>query len=728
MVFGFGYAGDTFSKRLARYGPDRETPTTILVLLFFLVAVVTVAFILVFLALDQGAYICLGPCRFSIHPPGVDNPWYPLRLTTDRLGEYAAAGVGASLAGSAQLLFSLFLPRKVDDSIYLSWRRIGFRMLDVLILFALVFGVGYVLEGRVSGRLLVTWVIGAPFLYEFLPGVLPRFSGKWWPGLQVVSTPDEGRVVLWRFAVRALFTSAVFSAGVDLGTVIWTGTVSYESWIIVTRAIVIVAMGASSTVHQKGQGLHDVLLRTHVPTKPHIRSRRPNASSPIQGRRLRLRPTEFSADESDPFENDLLDRQPQVEYLSAVITKTDGPGAVMVNAPWGAGKTAFLRMCAAHLRSQGVMVAEFNAWADQHTRQPVLDLVGALSARLPKAAAERIREGASGLVTLLTAAEPDPRIASWHEHRRSVESFTATLASVASEHGRIVVVVDELDRCHPDYVLEALADIHHRFSVDGVGVLLGVNRDQLHRAIQSLYGDNFSADAYLRRFADHQIDLRRPSHADLGAFLDHLFRESQLRGPGLARNRLTVAVLRLVIELKTCNLRDLQQASHMFALALYNQVPQEHPYDAWQISVAAMIVLRVADRDAYNSFVHGACDNFDALTAAYKAFGPEPEPPSATNEMPPGSRRDYFAAALLNIGTYGDNWCDKSSEAAAAFADRYRHAYAARLKPRHGPRPDMTEAVSRVLRCLCQIRDDYHPQVSPRAPEAIQLADLIDMR
>ena len=71
MVFGFGYAGDTFSKRIARYGPEREAPTTVLVLLFFGTALVTVALILVYLALGPSDRI-LAVARL----PARDQKWW----------------------------------------------------------------------------------------------------------------------------------------------------------------------------------------------------------------------------------------------------------------------------------------------------------------------------------------------------------------------------------------------------------------------------------------------------------------------------------------------------------------------------------------------------------------------------------------------------------------------------------------------------------------------------
>jgi len=732
IAFGFGYAGNTFSKRLALFGYERETHPAILVLLFFGLAVGTVALILVYLALGDRDNLCLGPCLLAVPLPWIDASWQPLLVAHSTIGQLAAAGVGMVLAGSVQVLFGLLHPRRLDVYSHnlLLGRRFAARLLDSLVLLASTFCMIEYGPELLVGRFGLSWtaarvtltclLLVLPFLYE----VTPQFGWKWWLGLRLVAPPDGRPVAIGRLAVRALVTSLVFSLGIDAAVVLWTIEGSYLFWVMVGRMLLLVAL-IPAVVHPHGQGFHDALLGTQV-RGDLDGGTEPGQSSESEG--LRLRSADFTADEDDPFANDLLDRRPQVEYLSAVITATDSPLVVMVDAPWGSGKTAFLRMCAAHLRHQGVTVAEFNAWADQHTQQPLLDMVGALSARLPKGAATRIGSAASGLLTLLTTDHPIPRIDSWDDHNRAVRSFTESLAEVAADRGRLVVIVDELDRCQPQYTLGILADIHHLFSVDGVTVLLGVNRRQLCHAVQAVYGPSFDADSYLRRFADIPINLPSPNRTELEAFLDHLYAESRLHGRtsrGLAKWAATRAVLRLVIELKSCSLRDLQQAAHIYALALIKRVPDDHPYDVWQLSVAAMVVLRVADRDAYDRFVAGQSDSFEALTSAYAALGPEPHL-RRTDTLPHGTRRDHFAAALINIGSR-DDWCDTISGADDAFVERYRHAHTALPKSIEGSPRDSRKAARDVLKILCHIRSCYQPLPVWHTLEADKLANLIDL-
>ncbi|WP_081764293.1 P-loop NTPase fold protein [Sphingobium sp. Ant17] len=64
----------------------------------------------------------------------------------------------------------------------------------------------------------------------------------------------------------------------------------------------------------------------------------------------------------------------------------------------------------------------------------------------------------------------------------------------------IFVVVDELDRCRPDYAIALLESIKHLFDVPGVVFVIALHGRQLTASIEAVYGAKFDATAYLRRF------------------------------------------------------------------------------------------------------------------------------------------------------------------------------------------------------------------------------------
>ncbi|MDE0171787.1 MAG: P-loop NTPase fold protein, partial [bacterium] len=286
-----------------------------------------------------------------------------------------------------------------------------------------------------------------------------------------------------------------------------------------------------------------------------------------------------------------MDRLAQVGIVTGVLSREAGPAVVIVNAPWGGGKTTFLKMCAAELQDSDVLVVEFNSWTQQYTTKPLLDLVGAISYQIQTRKETRadsdLKEFAEPLADVFGRSRSSRRLfASWDSTHESVRDFSTALSDVARQR-RIVLLVDELDRCRADYALGTLEALRHLFLVEGVLAVVGVSRDELCHSIRSLYGERFDADAYLRRFADLQIDLPPPTHQNMTRFL-----ERQLQVSGLAdRQPGNAGVLQLVTEVEGCSLRDLQQATHLAALALLPDPPDEHPRSVWEQSALAMIVL-----------------------------------------------------------------------------------------------------------------------------------------
>ena len=101
------------------------------------------------------------------------------------------------------------------------------------------------------------------------------------------------------------------------------------------------------------------------------------------------------------------------------------------------------------------------------------------------------------------------------------KSMGQMIASLVPGHvdkiAPLIVIVDELDRCRPDYAIKVLEEIKHFFDVPGVAFVLAIHRQQLSASVQSVYGVNFKSDDYLRRFFDWSMPLRPRSMSALVA-------------------------------------------------------------------------------------------------------------------------------------------------------------------------------------------------------------------
>ena len=65
----------------------------------------------------------------------------------------------------------------------------------------------------------------------------------------------------------------------------------------------------------------------------------------------------------------------------------------------------------------------------------------------------------------------------------------------------LVVIIDELDRCRPDYAVELLERVKHVLTVENTAFVFGINRQALGEAIGHRFGIS-DTDGYLAKFFD----------------------------------------------------------------------------------------------------------------------------------------------------------------------------------------------------------------------------------
>lgn len=70
----------------------------------------------------------------------------------------------------------------------------------------------------------------------------------------------------------------------------------------------------------------------------------------------------------------------------------------------------------------------------------------------------------------------------------------------------IIFVLDELDRCRPDYAIDVLETVKHLFCVSGVKFVYSVSLFNLKKSIVRVYGE-IDPVLYLEKFFDFQVDI-----------------------------------------------------------------------------------------------------------------------------------------------------------------------------------------------------------------------------
>jgi len=264
---------------------------------------------------------------------------------------------------------------------------------------------------------------------------------------------------------------------------------------------------------------------------------------------MRILPKPIDPDAS--FEkSDLFKRKPMADSLTNLALHVEDSIVCAIEGGWGTGKTSFLHMWKNALREQGVPVIFFDAFLNDHYDDPLIPLAGevfeiaqTLAAdspelndwlrvagrflkRLGKATTVLVVKGiaeASGLGKVTeaighSAAEAfstpvDDLISEYGSKKQEIEEFRKTLKLLSERMSRtkegdgnsrkklpLVIIVDELDRCRPDFALSLLERVKHLFEVDGVHFFFGVNFPQLRNMVRTRYGDGSKNSGYLEKF------------------------------------------------------------------------------------------------------------------------------------------------------------------------------------------------------------------------------------
>ncbi len=380
---------------------------------------------------------------------------------------------------------------------------------------------------------------------------------------------------------------------------------------------------------------------------------------------MHLRPTEFEVDSDDPFGNDAVGREGQIRPLAEVIMAEEHAAVVSVDGAFGSGKTSFLKILSAHLRlDHGADVVSFNAWQQSYTRDPLTDIASVLAsgrsrkwrklARLASKAGRRlfggsttaaVRSATFGFVDLQGLAgtlctESKATSEAWRSHQNRTDQFKKLLTELVTHGGgKLVVIVDELDRCRPDYAIDVLNVVRHLFDLPGVIIVLGVNRDELEHRVREVFGERCNADAYLRRYVDLSRRLDTPTAEQLRSFTNSVIYESGL-GSSKQSDMFEESLAHLVAG-SYSSLRDAQQMACLLATV---GSPHGKYDEEWQIAALALLMLSRVDPVFYQEFVTGERDGIDAIVTLQEAL-----PQMWMQDLEFGTARFHLHRSLLHM-------------------------------------------------------------------------------
>lgn len=270
----------------------------------------------------------------------------------------------------------------------------------------------------------------------------------------------------------------------------------------------------------------------------------------------------------DPWAEDIFERKDEGLVLASLIaTSTNEPITISLQSPWGSGKTVFLSRIAQHVRSEErIPVIMIDAWKTDYNGDPLVPILSELISAIEDVGsktgvshtltqhakatisaiadigAKYILPGAAIAADIVTPgtgalAQAGGKLAEkilrdQQDRKKAEPLFADAITSARDILTRrdetrpikpILVIIDELDRCRPDYAILTLERIKHYFHLPGIVFLIATDHGNLPSAVKTVYGEHVDGEGYLRKFFDYEFHLRPASAA---AFATELVRSS----------------------------------------------------------------------------------------------------------------------------------------------------------------------------------------------------------
>lgn len=268
------------------------------------------------------------------------------------------------------------------------------------------------------------------------------------------------------------------------------------------------------------------------------------------------------------WEGDLWGRRRLGEQLTNYIDRLNCGAVLALDARWGEGKTWFVRHWKKHLENENHNVIYLDAFANDFLEDPFLTIAAEISqafknsneidgeevedfnsktasvlislasiipmiaaraglhmiglGALGEAAQQTYKEGkelydlASDQITEKVKEKIEEKINSHQIEKETIQDFKNELDKLAEKLDKpLVFIIDELDRCRPDFSIRLIERIKHFFDIKNIVFVLVMDKVQFSKVVCHNYGyDETLGEAYLDKFVDFTIHLKQAKDSE----------------------------------------------------------------------------------------------------------------------------------------------------------------------------------------------------------------------
>ncbi|WP_283704371.1 KAP family P-loop NTPase fold protein [Clostridium perfringens] len=314
---------------------------------------------------------------------------------------------------------------------------------------------------------------------------------------------------------------------------------------------------------------------------------------------------EITLEELTFEKDDLLNRKQIAINLTNIMKNKSNLNVLAIDSSWGTGKTTFINKWTNMLKSDSNYIDTFetiyfNAWESDYSNDALLSLIFQINKSISKTLEDdkslfekhnekfkNIGKLAGTLaIKYLTRGALD--LVEWNKNlENGLSDFSSKIGeSIFKQHSiqndtrkalkknlieyqniidkKIIIFIDELDRCKPTYSIQILETIKHLFNLKNYIFVISLDKEQLSHSIKTIYGEHMDSDGYLRRFFDLEYTLSTSATRD---YID-IKLNSLLKN--FSNKKMLLPILIEIFEEENYSLRDIEKALPFIELLLLN--------------------------------------------------------------------------------------------------------------------------------------------------------------
>jgi hypothetical protein len=349
------------------------------------------------------------------------------------------------------------------------------------------------------------------------------------------------------------------------------------------------------------------------------------------------------------LQENLIQRNKDLVHLYNLLLAQESLSTIAIDGSWGSGKTFFVKQSILVINAKNPisdmddekrekiisclsfgkdknsvndnnydLAMYYDAWENDNDMDPVLSIIYEITKQLSityqfktdadlyKVAGGIIEtisgRNVNGILNSLRCEDP---LEEFKKQKELEGKFADFFTEILEERGnRLLVFIDELDRCKPSYAVHLLEQVKHYLCDERITFVFSVNLQELQHTIKHYYGNSFDACRYLDRFFNLRIAL---PPADKRWFYNKI---------GLDSNYFLERVVNKFIDNFHLELREICKYYRQVRAAAYKAT---HDNDRVEFAfpegkgkqfvlmcvVPVVIGLHIVDISLYNDFIHG---------------------------------------------------------------------------------------------------------------------------